>query len=202
MKRPSLLTVLILLLLAAMGLLERAVRAQQPDAATGAVPGRDAQRDAQRESRRRELLEKIEHAKYDRIRTTLGLDDATSVKFFEAYIPAEKDIQGLVAERNRVMAKLTVTSSGSAAGPSAAALLDRVHELDQRVLDRQTALDRALTPMLSAAQRAKLVVFEHEFNARIREAAASRKRAGTGPDKLRELRREHRQRMRQKDQKH
>ena len=124
------------------------------------------------------------------------------MKFFEAYIPAEKDIQGLVAERNRVMAKLSVASSGAAASPSAAGLLDRVHELDQRVLDRQTALDRALTPMLSAAQRAKLVVFEHEFNARIREAAASGKRAGTGADKLRELRREHRQRMRQKDQKH
>jgi Spy/CpxP family protein refolding chaperone len=125
---------------------------------------------------RHTLVQKIEQLKYNKIKTTLELDDATTAKFFAIYKPAEKDIQSLVKERNFELKALGAATNASSTNPAEiAAMTQKIRELNQQIATREQTLDGDLTPLLTPLQRAKLLVFEHEFNQRVREQLAQRK---------------------------
>ena len=172
----------------ALGLLAVApLRAQQ-------TPARTGEQQAIRES----LVQKIEQLKYEKMKTALGLDDDAAQKFFAIYKPAEKDIQSLVKERNdelKLLADATNTSSSDAA---LSAITEKIKSLNDRISKREQKLDADLTPVLTPAQRAKLLVFEHQFNERVRQQVAKHQVQRANAE-LRALRREMRaQRLKNK----
>jgi predicted lipoprotein len=152
-------------------------RAQEPGAS----------RTAEQQAIREAIIQKIEQVKYQKLKTVLAMDDATADKFFAIYKPAEHDIQALVKERNDVMKALATATNSNTSDADVAAMAQKVRNLNEQISDREQKLDGDLKPILSPLQRAKLLVFEHEFNQRIREQVAARRLQNQN---LRDLRRQ------------
>ncbi len=146
---------------------------------------------SQEQSIRQTLVQKIEQLKYNKIKTNLELDDATAEIFFAIYKPAEKQIQALVKERNFELKALGAATNASSTDAEIAAMTEKIKDLNKQIAASVQKLDADLTPLLTPLQRAKLLVFEHEFNARVREELADR--PGVTNAELRQLRRELRQ---------
>ncbi len=136
------------------------LHAQQPSGSTEPRPDG---------ARMQELREKIEHLKYERMKTALAMDDETAKKFFETYRPAEKEIQAIVQQRNQEMRKLRMMMNGAKSDADVDPAMARIRELNHQIEDHVLKLDNDLKPVLSPRQRAKLLVFEHEFNKRVRQ---------------------------------
>ena len=130
--------------------------------------GKDTiQREADRQAKRQQLLARIEQVKYKKMKEVLVLDDETARKFFAIYKPAEKSIQNVVKQRNDALEQLTIwlTKSDIKLSPE---LLDpamgKIHDLNKQMEDKMSELDENLKPVLSSVQRARLLVFEHDFH--------------------------------------
>jgi Spy/CpxP family protein refolding chaperone len=147
----------------------------------------DELRDAREQTIRQTLVQKIEQLKYAKIKKDLELDDITAQKFFEVYKPAEHEIQALVKERNFELKALGAATNTSASDADIAAMTQKIKDLNQQIAAREQKLDGDLTPLLTPLQRAKLLVFEQEFNQRVREQVAEGKRSATAAQ-LRKLR--------------
>ena len=126
----------------------------------------------------RELKQKIGDLKQKKLVEALQLDDETSRKFFEHYRPAQKDIEGLVRERNETLKSLRDRLKSGASETDVEADLKRAQELTKRIQERVGTLDKDLKPVLSPRQRAKLMMFEHEFNKRVKERVQKMDRGG------------------------
>jgi Spy/CpxP family protein refolding chaperone len=161
------------------------VRAQSDgQATTGGQPS------AQEQTIRQTLVQKIEQLKYEKIKKDLELDEITAAKFFSVYKPAEKEIQALVKERNFELKALGAATNTSASNAEIAAMTEKIKSLNKQIAAREQRLDGDLTPLLTPLQRAKLLVFEQEFNARVREELAERQGGkGATAAELRKLRR-------------
>ncbi len=154
-------------------------RAQEPNAS----------RTAQQQAIREAIIQKIEQVKYQKMRSVLELDDATADRFFAIYKPAEQDVQALVKERNDVMKSLAAATNSNTTDADLAAMAQKVRSLNEQIGDREQKLASDLKPILSPLQRAKLLVFEHEFNQRVRDQLAARRLLQEHPE-LRKLRRQ------------
>lgn len=126
----------------------------------------------------RELRQKIDELKQRKLIETLQLDDETSRKFFEHYRPAQRDIEGMVRERNQALKALRERMKSGASESDVEQELKRAQELTKRIQERVGSLDQELKPVLSARQRARLMVFEHEFNKRVKEKVSKMDRGG------------------------
>ncbi|SRR5579883_241159 len=136
------------------------------------------ERQADQQAIKQELVQKIEQIKYEKIKTALGLDDESAKKFFETYKPAEKDIQGLVKQRNDELKKLAEMMNGAKTDADVDPEMQKIRDLNQQISNREQRLDSDLKPILSPRQRARLLMFEHEFNQRVREQLAKRAKNG------------------------
>lgn len=170
------------------GLLAGAVMTATP---VRAQSDANVQPSAQDQSIRQTLVQKIEQLKYDKIQKRLELDDQQAKQFFEIYIPAEKEIQALVRERNLEIKALGAATEAHASDADIAAMTQKIADLNKQIPDRVLKLDGDLKPLLTPTQLAKLLVFEQEFNARVREQLAGRQ--GSTASELRKLRRQIRQ---------
>ncbi len=121
------------------------------------------------------LKAKIEELKYQRIKTSLGLDDEQARKFFEQYKPVERDIQELVKKRNEAMKALQEATSSGKPNAEIEPKLNEIRDLTAAIQQRQVQLDQNLKPILTPVQRARLLVFEQEFNHRVRQQIDKRK---------------------------
>lgn len=119
--------------------------------------------------RLKQLRQKIEEVKYQKLRETLVLDDETAKKFFELYKPAEQEIIDLVKSRNAQELKLLELTQGDHSDADVDPTIKNIESLNQKIEDRYSKLNEQLKTVLNARQRAKLLVFEHEFNRRVRE---------------------------------
>ena len=154
------------------------------------TPQTPEQRQADQQARRQELVNKIEALKHEKMKTALALDDETAAKFFAIYKPAEKEIQDIVKERNEELKKLTLLMNGAKTDADVDPEMAKIRELNQKITDREQKLDSQLMPVLSPRQRARLLVFEHEFNKRVREQLAKRQAGPNANPQLRALRRQ------------
>jgi len=133
--------------------------------------------------RRQEILQKILEHKHAKLREVLNLDDASAKKFFEVYTPAEEALGQLVAARNAMELKLLKLTRGDYTDADVDPTLEEIERLNGEIKARFSALNDSLKPILSPRQRARLAVFEHEFNRRIRERIQEhRKNHPGGPD--------------------
>ena len=115
------------------------------------------------------LMQKIEEVKHQKLRETLALDDATAQKFFDIYTPAEKTIGDLVKQRNQEEYKLLQLTQGDYKDADVDPTIQEIKSLNDQIEQQAFKLNDALKPVLNPRQRAKLLVFEHEFNRRVRE---------------------------------
>jgi hypothetical protein len=132
-------------------------------------------REAEQQAMRQQLLQKIEQVKHEKLTKALGLDEQTAPKFFELYKPAEQDIQGLVRQRNEEMKKLGDMMKGAKSDGDVDPEMQRIRDLNQQIEGREQKLDTDLKSVLSARQRARLLVFEHDFNQKVRSEIAKRR---------------------------
>lgn len=135
--------------------------AQDQNAATPDAPAQGG--------RLQQLLQRIEEVKHQKLRETLSLDDETSKKFFEVYTPAEKDIIGLVKQRDAEERKLVKLTQGDYKDADVDPTISSIKSLNAQIEQRADKLNDQLKPILNPRQRAKLVVFEHEFYKRVRQ---------------------------------
>ncbi len=120
-------------------------------------------------TRAQQLLEKIRAVKYQKLRETLSLDDETAKKFFEIYKPAEKDLYELIKQRNAEEQKLVKLTQGDYKDADVDPTITNIKDLTDKIETRYSNLIDQLKPVLNPRQRAKLLVFEHEFNRKVRE---------------------------------
>lgn len=154
-------------------------------------------RKAEQQARRAELVKKIEQLKYERMTSALALDPETAPKFFDLYRPAEKDIQDLARQRNEELKKLSLLINGAKSDADVDPEMAKIRELNQQIDSREQKLDNDLKGFLSPRQRARLLVFEHEFNQRLRQDVAKHQLARNGDaHALRQLLRQERVRNR------
>lgn len=153
-------------------------------------PGIAPERAAQQQTLRQALIQKIEAIKYERLKTTLEMDAATAKQFFEIYKPAESDIQALVKQRNDLMKSLAAATSANTSDADVTGMAEKIRGLNEQISDREQRLDNDLKPILTPLQRAKLLVFEHEFAQRVREQIAAHRLQN---QQMRNLRRQLRQ---------
>ncbi|HYM20903.1 MAG TPA: hypothetical protein VEW28_07860 [Candidatus Kapabacteria bacterium] len=116
-----------------------------------------------------QLMQKIVEVKHQKLRETLSLDDETAAKFFTIYTPAEQDMAALVKQRNQEEAKLLQLTQGNYKDADVDPTIQSIKSLNDQIEDRALKLNDELKPVLNPRQRAKLLVFEHEFNRRVRE---------------------------------
>jgi Spy/CpxP family protein refolding chaperone len=148
---------------------------------------------AERQAMHDRLVLKVEEAKLAKIKAELGLDDASAKQFFAIYKVAEKEIQAIVRDRNEALRKLALLTNDTKTDAEVDALMQKILDLKKQIADRGQKLDNDLKPILTPRQRAKLLVFEHQFNERLREQLA-RGGSRTRNANLRELRRLERER--------
>jgi len=117
----------------------------------------------------KQLLLKIDEVKHERLRQVLNLDDETSKRFFAEYDPAEKDLISLVKQRNEQDLKLLQLTRGDYKDADVDPTLQSIKTLNQQIGDRYEQLDNNLKSVLAPRQRARLLIFEKEFNRRVRE---------------------------------
>ena len=147
------------------------------------------------------LKAKIEHLKYERIKTALEMDDAEAAKFFAVYKPAEQEIMELARQRNDALKQLRDLSTGGKTDADVDPVLTRIRDLTTQIEQRQVTLDQSLKPILTPRQRARLLVFEQEFNHRLRNQIAKRQFLNNHPQ-LKQRVRQFRLRQLQKRLKH
>jgi hypothetical protein len=116
-----------------------------------------------------QLMQKIEEVKHRKLRETLALDDETAQKFFDIYTPAEKTIGDLVKQRNQEELKLLHLTQGDYKDGDVDPTIANIKSLNDQIEQQALKLNDALKPVLNPRQRAKLLVFEHEFNRRVRD---------------------------------
>src|SRR4051812_43145096 len=109
-----------------------AVLILSPRMGAAQTPELSAPRDADRTARRQQLMEKIEQLKYEKMKKSLALDDATASKFFEVYKPAEKDVQEIVKQRNEELKKLALIMNGAKSDADVDPEMQKIRELNQR----------------------------------------------------------------------
>ena len=117
----------------------------------------------------KQLIRKVEEVKHRKLREVLNLDDATSQKFFAEYDPAEKDLINLVKQRQEQEFKLLQLTRGDYKDGDVDPTLQSIKGLNQQIQDRYEKLDNSLKSVITPRQRAKLLVFEKEFNRKVRE---------------------------------
>jgi hypothetical protein len=133
--------------------------------------------------RRQEILQRILEHKHAKLREVLNLDDASARKFFEVYTPAEAELGKLVAARNAMELKLLKLTRGDYTDAEVDPTLEEIERLNGEIKARFSALNDSLKPILNPRQRARLAVFEHEFNRRVRQRIQEhRKHRLGGPD--------------------
>lgn len=125
--------------------------------------------------RRQELLQKIEQLKHERLKKALNLDDAAAQRFFNLYTPAEHDVQSMIRERNQQLQKLRSITQGNKTDADIDPTMQQLRDLNAKIQQRLVQLDGDLKPILSPRQRASLLVFEQEFDRRVREQVIKRK---------------------------
>lgn len=132
-----------------------------------------------------ELKQRILEIKYDRMKKAVAMDDETWQKFFKIYKPAETDIAAIVKERNEEMRKLGQMMNGAKSDADVDPEMQRIRDLNRKIEDRVSKLNDDLKPVLSPRQRARLLVFEHKFNARVREEIMKRRGRPGSPEERR-----------------
>ncbi len=115
------------------------------------------------------LIQKVEEVKHQKLREVLNLDDETSKRFFAEYDPAEKDLINLVKQRQEQELKLVQLTRGDYKDGDVDPTLQSIKAVNQQIQDRYEKLDNNLKSVITPRQRAKLLVFEKEFNRKVRE---------------------------------
>ncbi len=115
------------------------------------------------------LIQKVEEVKHQKLREVLNLDDEMSKRFFAEYDPAEKDLISLVRQRQEQELKLVQLTRGDYKDGDVDPTLQSIKVLNQQIQDRYEKLDGNLKSVITPRQRAKLLVFEKEFNRKVRE---------------------------------
>jgi Spy/CpxP family protein refolding chaperone len=117
----------------------------------------------------RQLMQKVEEIKHQKLREILNLDDETAKKFFAQYDPAEKDLIALVKQRQEQELKLLQLTRGDYKDGDVDPTIQSIKMLTQQIQDRYEQLNNNLKSILTPRERAKLLVFEKEFNSKVRE---------------------------------
>lgn len=124
---------------------------------------------------RERLIERIMEKKHDKLRQVLSLDDEQAKKFFEAYTPAEKELAELIRQRNDLEVKLLKLTRGDMTDADVDPTLNGIQDVNDKIETKVSKLNESLKPILNPRQRARLFVFEKEFNRRIREEIRDRR---------------------------
>lgn len=127
-----------------------------------------------REAIKARILARVLEVKHQKLRETLLMDDEQAKKFFAEYDPAEKDMIELVKQKQAQEAKLLELTQGGYKDADVDPTIENIKGLNKQIADRYEQLDNSLKSVLSPRQRAKMLVFEHEFNRIAKEKVRDR----------------------------
>jgi len=143
-------------------------------AITFALPSYAQDESPRREAIKARILEKVLEVKHQKLREALVMDDEQAKKFFAEYDPAEKDMIKLVKQKQEQEAKLLELTQGGYKDADVDPTIENIKGLNKKIADRYEQLDNNLKSVLNPRQRAKMLIFEHEFNRIAREKVHER----------------------------
>jgi Spy/CpxP family protein refolding chaperone len=124
---------------------------------------------------RERLIGRIMEKKHNKLRQVLSLDDEQAKKFFDTYTPAEKELAELIRQRTEQEMRLLKLTQGELTDGDVDPTLNNIQDLNDKIEGKVQKLNESLKPILNPRQRARLFVFEKEFNRRIREEIRERR---------------------------
>lgn len=124
---------------------------------------------------RERLIGRIMEKKHHKLRQVLSLDDEQAKNFFATYTPAEKELAELIRQRTEQEIKLLKLTQGELTDGDVDPTLTNIQELNDKIEGKVQKLNESLKPILNPRQRARLFVFEKEFNRRVREELRNRR---------------------------
>lgn len=124
---------------------------------------------------RERLIERIMEKKHNKLREVLSLDDEQAKNFFAAYTPAEKELADLIRQRTDLEVKLLKLTRGDMTDADVDPTLTGIQDINNKIETKVSKLNESLKPILNPRQRARLFVFEKEFNRRVREEIRDRR---------------------------
>ena len=126
-------------------------------------------------------FERIEQWKKVRLIEVLDLNEAQSVRFFARFNEHENKKREIAKERDEVLDKLDRLVRNHADEKEIEKVFPDVLAMNGKIAEESVRFFNSTTDILSAEQRAKLLLFERHFERELREAMreAQRRRHGT-----------------------
>ncbi len=124
---------------------------------------------------RERLIGRIMEKKHNKLRQVLSLDDEQAKNFFATYTPAEKELAELIRQRTEQEIKLLKLTQGELTDGDVDPTLNNIQDINDKIEGKVQKLNESLKPILNPRQRARLFVFEKEFNRRVREELRNRR---------------------------
>ncbi len=118
--------------------------------------------------RRQQVRERVREIKMLKLMEVLQLSEDQSARFFPRYRDAEDKIDALNDEMEEVLNELSEASIDNSK-KDIDALIERYSALVKQQVDVQLELVTSVADILSAKQRAGLIVFERRFQNRLRD---------------------------------
>jgi hypothetical protein len=127
-------------------------------------------------------FERIEQWKKVRLIEILDLKEDQSARFFARLNEHERKKRDLMRERGEVLDKIERLVRNHAGAAELEKVLPDVPAADDRIREEQRGFFNGLGDLLTAEQRAKLLLFERQFEKELREAMREAQRRRWRPD--------------------
>ncbi|MBD3165781.1 hypothetical protein GF324_04225 [bacterium] len=125
------------------------------------------------------IRERIETMKIYKLTEEVGFSEEQAAKFFPRYRAFENEMEELEIELRRTGEDMLRATEQDKSESEIRELLNKALELEEKRLQRQHKFLRGLDDVLSVKQQARLMIFEHRFHEKMREAI--REHRGFGP---------------------
>ena len=127
-----------------------------------------------------QIQEKIRTMKMWKLTETLELTEEQALKFFPMFKDFEKKVQAIRDENSEYLKKLNGYIMAGDEGAKMTDLINKIENNEMEILKARTQFRKDAKKILDKTQIAKLVIFQHDFPRRFRDAIHERQFRGSG----------------------
>ncbi len=132
---------------------------------------------------RARMHEKVKTIKMWKLTEELDLTEAETAKFFPLFNKFEKKIQSLHEKNDELVKKLQGYILASETGKKTANIIQQIEQNEMEILKARTDFRKDAAKILDDTKLAKLVMFQHTFHHRLRDAIWERHKMRPGERK-------------------
>lgn len=125
--------------------------------------------------------DRIEELKKMKLIEVLDMEEETSVRFFERRKEHQKRMQKLMSKRDSLLEEIDSNLSKNAEPAAFDNLINELHRVETSISKERQTFFQSLSDILDKKQIATIIIFEHQFQQKLRDLMFKR---GRGPKKM------------------